>query len=354
MLARLVRGSILAIALAAGLGGISAARAADPYQPDRSLVEAAKKEGHVLLYTTHIVDQIVRPLIKSFQTYVPGVDVKYVRADGLALAVRLTNEARANRVQSDVWCMVDSVGPVLQNGFAAEFEVPSANGLPPALVDPKHRWVATNLGVRSAAYNTQLVPKETAPRSYQDLLDPRWKGKIMFDESSLAEVAALYKRWGKDKAADYLDKLGRSGNLQIQRGRNVVAQLLAAGEAPLGVTIYAYEMEEFKQKKAPVEWGLLDVTPGLLQITSVGRRAPNPYSAALYYDFLLGPDGQKIFSDMNRVPANPHVKSPMPRMDEAIQDPRFVLDTPEATGAIGEESLKLLDEKILKVNFEKK
>jgi ABC-type Fe3+ transport system substrate-binding protein len=103
-----------------------------------------------------------------------------------------------------------------------------------------------------------------------------------------------------------------------------------------------------------VEWALLDVTPGLLQITSVGRRAPNPYSAALYYDFLLGPDGQKIFSDMQRVPANPQIKAPMARMDAAIQDPRFVLDTPEATGAIGEASLKLLDEKILKANFEKK
>src|SRR3954454_21006890 len=152
---------ILAIGLAlAWMSVISAAHAADAYQPDPKLVEAAKKEGQVLLYTTQIVDQIVRPLIKSFQSYVPGVDVKYVRADGVALTVRLTNEARANRVQSDIWCLVDSVGPLLQNGFAAEFEVPSAKGLPRALVDPKHRWVATNLGVRSAAYNTQLVPKE--------------------------------------------------------------------------------------------------------------------------------------------------------------------------------------------------
>src|SRR3954464_7080399 len=113
----------------------SAARAADAYQPDPRLVEAAKKEGQVLLYTTHIVDQIVRPLIKSFQSYVPGVDVKYVRADGLGLSVRLTNEARANRVQADVWCMVDGVQSLLRGGFAAPFEVGNARDLPAGLVD---------------------------------------------------------------------------------------------------------------------------------------------------------------------------------------------------------------------------
>src|SRR5215470_3340992 len=163
----------------------TAARADDTYRPDPTLLEAARKEGEVVLYTTHIVDQIVRPLIKSFATYAPGVQVKYVRADGLALVVRLTNEGRAGRVQSDVWCMVDGVQALLQGGFTAEFEVPSAAGLPPGLVDPDRRWIATNVGVRSAAYNTQLVPEEQAPRSYQDLLDPRFRGKIVWNPKSM-------------------------------------------------------------------------------------------------------------------------------------------------------------------------
>ena len=82
-------------------------RAADDYRPDPAMLEAAKKEGQLLLYTTHIVDQIVRPMIKGFQAHAPGIDVKFVRADGLGLVVRLINEARAGRVQADVWSMVD-------------------------------------------------------------------------------------------------------------------------------------------------------------------------------------------------------------------------------------------------------
>src|SRR5215475_9019879 len=111
---------LIAMSLAA-----SPARAAD-YERDPSLVAAARKEGEVVLYTTQIVDQIVRPLIRGFQGYAPGVQVKYVRADGLALVVRMTNEARAGRVQADAWCMVDGVGALLRGDLAATFEVPHA------------------------------------------------------------------------------------------------------------------------------------------------------------------------------------------------------------------------------------
>src|SRR5262245_16539576 len=126
------RPGIIAIGLFLASLAASPTRAAD-YEPDPALVAAARKEGEVVLYTTHIVDQIVRPMIRAFQGYVPGVQVKYVRADGLALVVRMTNEARAGRVQADAWSMVDGVGALLQGNFAAEFEVPHARALPPAL-----------------------------------------------------------------------------------------------------------------------------------------------------------------------------------------------------------------------------
>src|SRR5262249_52881391 len=121
---------------------------AEPYRPDPALVAAAKKEGQVLVYTTLIVEQIVRPLIKAFQSQVSGVDVKSVRADSTALVVRLTNEARANRTQADIWQLVDGVGPLIEAGIAAPFDLPSAKGLPAVYADPKGRWVTTNLAVR--------------------------------------------------------------------------------------------------------------------------------------------------------------------------------------------------------------
>src|SRR5881628_2738892 len=168
----------LALALSIVVSLASTSRA-DTYLPDPKLLAAAQKEGEVVFYTTQIVDQILRPMIKVFQTVAPGVQVKYVRSDGLGLVVRMTNEARAGRVQSDMWCMVDGVQSLLRADMAGEFEVASAQGLPAGLVDPKKRWIALNTGVRSAAYNTNLIPKEQAPRNYQDLLNPRFKGRIV-------------------------------------------------------------------------------------------------------------------------------------------------------------------------------
>ncbi len=111
--------------------------AAEPYRPMPTLVEAARKEGQVLWYTTLIVDQIVRPLIKAFQAQVPGVEVKFVRIDSGQQVMRLINEARVGRVQADVWSVIDGVAPLTQGNVAAPFDIASARGLPPTLVDPQ-------------------------------------------------------------------------------------------------------------------------------------------------------------------------------------------------------------------------
>src|SRR5215467_14990878 len=119
------------------------AHAAEPYRPDAALVDAARKEGHALWYTTLIVDQIVRPLMRAFQAQVPGVEIKFIRIDSGQQVVRLINEAKVARVQADVWSVIDGVAPLTHNNVAAPFDIASARALPPTLVDPERRWIAT-------------------------------------------------------------------------------------------------------------------------------------------------------------------------------------------------------------------
>src|SRR5882672_7912050 len=164
----------------------SLAPAAEPYRPDPKLVEEARKEGQALWYTTLIVEQIVRPLIRLFQAQVPGIDIRFVRIDSGQQVVRLMNEARAGRVQADMWSVIDGAAPLAQSGVAGQFDIASAKDLPASLVDPNRRWIATNLATRSLAHNTQLIPKEQAPKSYADLLDPRWKGKFAWHPTAVA------------------------------------------------------------------------------------------------------------------------------------------------------------------------
>src|SRR5438045_9065740 len=123
-MALFVRSSLFAAALLVA-SATAPARATETYQPEPKLLEAATKEGEVVLYTTHIVDQIVRPLIKAFQVHAPRVQVKYVRGDGLALGVRLTYEARAGRVRGAAWSMVDGREARRRAGIDSAFGVQS-------------------------------------------------------------------------------------------------------------------------------------------------------------------------------------------------------------------------------------
>src|SRR5260370_42123514 len=178
--------------VAAVLAGPGApARAAQTYQADPKLVEAAKKEGEVVLYTTLIVDQIVRPMIKAFRSQIAGIDVKYVRTDSSQQVVKLINEGRAGRVQADILHLSDGLQPLLQENLAATLDLPSARGLPAELLDPKGHWVATNLSTRSFANNTQLVAADPAPRTHQALLYPRFKGQFVWHPSSIAASSGL-------------------------------------------------------------------------------------------------------------------------------------------------------------------
>src|SRR5215217_1454712 len=136
---RVILGLFIALAMQ-----LSPAFTAEAYKPDPKLVEAARKEGQVLWYTTLIVDQIVRPLIKQFQLQVPGIDVKFIRVDSGQQVTRLINEASVNRTQADVWNVIDGATPLAQKNIAAQFDIASAKGLPPTLVDVNRRWIATN------------------------------------------------------------------------------------------------------------------------------------------------------------------------------------------------------------------
>src|ERR1700720_2391005 len=141
------RGTCLLTALiaASGPGGAFApARADETYQADPKLVEAAQKEGEVVLYTTLIVDQVVRPMIKAFRSQIAGIDVKFVRADSSQQVVKLINEGRAGRVQADIWHLSDGLTALLQENLVAPLDLPSARGLPGELIDRKGNWVGTN------------------------------------------------------------------------------------------------------------------------------------------------------------------------------------------------------------------
>jgi ABC-type Fe3+ transport system substrate-binding protein len=331
MLARWCR-SLIALGLLAGISLVPA-RAADDFTPDPKLVAAAKKEGEVLYYTTLIVEQIVRPLARAFQSRVPGVQVKWVRADGTGLVVKMTNEARANRVQADVWSMVDGAQAILQGGFTDTFEVPSAKSLPAGLVDRNRHWVATNLGVRSAAYNTQLVPKEHAPRGYQDLLDPRWNGKIVWNPKSMTGawgfISTVMKGMGEEEGMAYLRALARQQIVPLPIAIRAVLDRVIAGEYAIGLEMNNTHAAISAALGAPVAWVPLNPVTETLQIAGVAKGAPHPNAAKLFLDFMVSRVGQEVFREADYLPMHPDVPAKIPELKPEQGGYKAVVYTPD-------------------------
>ena len=185
---------------------------------DAALIEAARKEGKVVWYTTLIVNQAIRPLKAAFEKKYPGIELQYARADETPTAAKILEEGVAGRVQADIFDGITNMIPLKRARLLASYVPAAAAQYPPELRDREGYWNALLLYVFTPGINTTLVPKERAPRTYQDLLDPQWKGKMAWNPSSIAGaigfVGNILTSMGDARGTDYLKALARTEDRQ--------------------------------------------------------------------------------------------------------------------------------------------
>ena len=302
------------VSLASLLTSAGAAIAADA-----ALVEAAKKEGRVTWYTVQIADQIVRPIISGFERKY-GIRVDFVRANSAQVALRLSNEAKAGQVQASVF---DGTGATvaLKRENLVEKWVPDAD-LPKRLFDPEGYWVACNYYINTPGFNTDLIPRGSEPKVFEDLLDPKWKGKMAWNvQPSISAgqgfVGSVLIAWGEEKARAYFAKLGKQNIAPLQVSGRQVLDLVIAGEFPIALQIFNNHAFISASKGAPVDW--IKMQPPLITyaVMSVPKGAPSPNAGKLLIDYIVSLEGQKIFADAGELPVHPSVK---------LRDPTLVPD----------------------------
>ncbi len=150
-----------------------------------------------------------------------------------------------------------------------------------------------------------MVSKDAAPKSYKDLLNPKWKGGIAMDTEPynwfVVSLRYLERRDGKEAALDFMKKLAAQ-QMQWRKGHSLIGQLMAAGEFPLAAELQVHTVERAKAQGAPVEWSVLDgVIPISKVAAAVTSTGANIYTSALFYDFLLS---RARHGDDPREPAN--------------------------------------------------
>ena len=304
---------------------------------DQALIDAAKKEGRVVWYTTQIVNQFARPAAEAFEKKY-GIRVDYIRADSNEVALRILNEGRAGKVQADVFDGTAAVASLKKENLVLQWVPEGAKRLPANAVDEAGYWVATNLYVLTPGYNTDLVPKGAAPRTYEDLLDPRWKGKIVWNTASAPSAAGGFvgvtlASMGEEKGRAYLKALAKQNVTGIQVAARQVLDQVIAGEYAIALNIFNNHAVISAAKGAPSAW--IPMNPGMavLSVISVTKDAPHTNAGKLFLEFLVSEEGQKLYRDADYMPMDPTVQARDPSLRPDGERFKAITFTPEQIDA---------------------
>jgi len=294
--------------------------------PDRleRLIEGAKKEGSLSFYTSRVAEDTM-PVIEAF-TRKYGVDVQVWRASNRQVLQRVVQERRAGRCGVDV---ISSGTPVLEpmqrEQLLQAVRSPTTAELMPQALRPHGEWVGISVNIISAAYNTNLVRPDEVPKRYEDLKDPRWKGRLAIDGDDVDWFAAVVDKLGEEAGLRLFRDIVRTNGVSVRTGHTLIANMVAAGEVPLALTVYSYKPEQLARAGAPIRTLYLPPVIAFTTNVSVTRCATRPNAAVLFHEFMLR-EAQEILARRDIAPTNPKVK-PLPAgLELTFMDPVQMLD----------------------------
>jgi iron(III) transport system substrate-binding protein len=278
-----------------------------------ALIEGAKKEGKLVWYTSMAIDTS-KPLLDAFQKDYPFIKAELVRAGEEQLMNRVLSETRAGRWLFDA-ISTAAMSVVADRHMVAPYLTPERDAFLSEFKDPQGYWTGIFVNNLVLCYNTKMIGAKDAPKNYPDLLDPKWKGKMLMDSTDYDWFGTLATVWGKEKAVQYMKRLALQNPLW-RRGHGLTAQLLGAGEVPLAWA-YNFRIERMKKEGAPVDW-IETFDPTVVTMSGMGlsAKASNPNAAKLLIDFATSKKGQQMVREMRRIPARSDIEPLAPKMDQ--------------------------------------
>jgi iron(III) transport system substrate-binding protein len=246
----------------------------------------------------------------------PVYDTEETKSTGLANRLIAEKE----RPQADVFWSNEPVRTLVlkSRGVLAPYRSPSAEGIPPALMDPEGYWTGFSARIRVIAYNTKLVKPEEAPRSVFDLTDPKWRGQVAMADprfgSTSFHVAALYAMAGDEKMDDFFRRL-RANGVRVVDGNSVVRDLVARGEVKVGLTD-TDDVNVAIEDGQPIAMVLPDAAglgvPVMPNMVSLIANGPHPEEARKLIDYLLSADVERQLaqSEAVQIPVHAGVAGP--------------------------------------------
>lgn len=273
------------------------------------LAAGAKREGTLTVYTSAAVDDMACVTAAFERKY--GVAVKVWRASSEQIVQRSVTEARGGRFDADLF---ETGGAALEalhrEQLLQQVRPPAAADLNPAALTAHGEWTGTRFNVFVAAYNTRLVRRDELPKSYDDLLDAKWKGRLGIEAADSDWFGAVVDRLGEQRGLKLFRDIVAANGISVRSGHTLLANLVVSGEVPLALTIYTFRAEQLKKSGAPIDWVAIPPSIARFEGAGVARRAAHPHAAIMFFDFLLT-DAQELLRGREMLTARREVE-PLP------------------------------------------
>jgi iron(III) transport system substrate-binding protein len=278
------------------------------------LEDGARREGTVFIYSGMIVNQLLRPLTEAFERKYPFIKTRYWRGDSNQVLVKVISEMQANALEAD---LVEGSGmsafTVAGSKIVLPFYSPMFEALANEDIAPDRTWAATRFRYIGLGYNTNYIARDAAPRRYEDLLDPRWKGKMAWHVGSdasgaLVTISTLLATRGEPETQAYLSKLAQQAIAPLAASNRQVVDQVILGEYWIGLGISAHHPVISAGRGAPSATVLLDPIPSLSDSVQVLKGTRHPHAAMLFVDFILSAEAQRMMQAAEYFPSNPNVE----------------------------------------------
>ena len=302
------------------------------------LIEEAKKEGRVMVYISSNASD-ANALKAAFEKKYPFIKMEYYRTEKDNLIARYLLEVRNGTYLPDVY--QSSVFPIMtlvEKGLLAKYFSPEREAYIEPLRDKDGFWNANYLNAVTIAYNPRLVKPQEVPANYQDLLLPKWKGKMGLILSHTEWYFGMLQMMGEEKGRKYMEALSKQ-DLQARMGSTLMSQLMIAGEFSVLVSQYPTGVEQLKRTGAPIEWVVTE--PWIVYPIGIAVTAKNSHPAAgrLYVDFILSQEGQTVMKSLSRIPAR---KDVLPDPPQLIQGRKLFVVKPASAETYSKYNAELL------------
>lgn len=281
-----------------------------PTERQAALVKEAKNEKTVIWYAPMNREDL-RQFTAAFETEYPFLKVEVLTGGPQSLLNRILTEHRAGKYNYDTLNIRSSALYTLKKaGAIGRYESPFRRGLRPGFYDKAGYFNGIWASLMVYLYNTEQISRAQAPRTIDDLLQPKWKGKMGMDQDADDWLAALLEYYGDDKGKQIARSLGAQ-QLNIRNGRTLVSQLVAAGEFPIQVDAHHHEAVALRKAGAPVDYVFPEPFIPVKSVSSfvMSSQPPHPHAAALLVDFMLSKKGQEIAFKQRRWPASKDLAS---------------------------------------------